>query len=83
MLIGGIAFKSLVIRKFREHSAELVKYYYWIFPFGFGFTIYTLLEAYAWQLKKSVFTSYLREVQFRVFTTILIVFFIIGYFQQL
>ncbi len=82
VLVGGITFKSLVIRKFGEHSAELVKYYYWIFPFGFGFTIYTLLETYAWQVKESVFTSYLREVQFRVFTFILIVFFSIGIFSS-
>jgi O-antigen/teichoic acid export membrane protein len=82
VLIGGVTFKSLVIRKFGEHSAELVKYYYWIFPFGFGLTIYSLLESYAWQEKESVFTSYLREVQFRIFTTLLIVFFITGIFRS-
>ena len=82
VLLGGITFKSLVIRKFGEHSAELVKYYYWIFPFGFGLTIYSLLESYAWQKKESVFTSYLREVQFRIFTAILIVFFITGIFRS-
>ncbi|MBS1948149.1 MAG: lipopolysaccharide biosynthesis protein [Bacteroidetes bacterium] len=73
VLIGGLAFKSLVIRKFGAHSEELLQYYYWTFPFGFGLTLYSLLESYAWQLKKSVFTNYLREVQFRAFTTILIV----------
>jgi O-antigen/teichoic acid export membrane protein len=82
VLIGGFVFKNLVIRKFGEHSAELVKYYYWIFPFGFGLTLYSLLEAFAWQVKKSVFTSYLREVQFRVFTTILIVLFITRIFNS-
>jgi O-antigen/teichoic acid export membrane protein len=51
----------------------LVKYYYYIFPFGMGLTLFSILEAYAWQLKKSVFTNFLREIQFRVFTSILIV----------
>ena len=47
-------------------------YYYYIFPFGLGLTMFSILEAYAWQLKKSVLTNFLREIQFRVFTTILI-----------
>jgi O-antigen/teichoic acid export membrane protein len=75
VMAGGFIFKDLVIRKFGANSAELVKYYYWIFPFGFGLTIYSLLEAFAWQLKESVLTNYLREVQFRLFTTILIILF--------
>jgi O-antigen/teichoic acid export membrane protein len=37
-----------------------------------------VLEAYAWQLKKSVLTNFLREVQFRLFSTILIVLFFAG-----
>ncbi len=76
VVVGGLAFKNLVIRKYGAHSPELVQYYYWIFPFGFGFTIYTLLESYAWQLHKSVLTSYLREFQFRAFTTLLILLFL-------
>jgi O-antigen/teichoic acid export membrane protein len=82
VLMGGFIFKDLVIRKFGAHSEELVKYYYWIFPFGFGLTIFTLLESYAWQLKKSVLTTYLREVQFRIFTTLLIVFFLTRIFSS-
>ena len=78
VILGGYIFKSLVIQKFGSNSADLVKYYHWIFPFGFGLTMYSLLEAYAWQLKKSVLTNYLREVQFRLVTTTLIVLSFIG-----
>src|SRR5207245_7405072 len=56
-----------------QNSPQLVRYYYWIFPFGLGLTLYSILEGYAWQLRKSVLTNFLREVQFRLFTTILIV----------
>ncbi|HEV3251055.1 MAG TPA: polysaccharide biosynthesis C-terminal domain-containing protein [Puia sp.] len=73
---GGFIFKDLVIRKFAANSAELVKYYYWIFPLGFGLTIYSLLEAFSWQLKESVLTNYLREVQWRLFTTVLIILYL-------
>ncbi|MEO6730922.1 MAG: polysaccharide biosynthesis C-terminal domain-containing protein [Ferruginibacter sp.] len=78
VVIGGIYFKDLIIYKFGKNSPELVKYYYWIFPFGLGLTLYSILESYAWQLKKSIFTNFLREVQFRAFTTILIIFTFIG-----
>ncbi len=78
VIAGGWVFKDLVIRKFGAHSAELVKYYYWIFPLGFGLTLYNLLEGYAWQLKKSVFTNYLREIQFRLFNILLVILFLTG-----
>ena len=78
VLIAGIVFKNLVIRKFGEHSPQLLTYFYWIFPLGFGYTIFTILEAYTWNLGKSVFTNFLREVQWRLFTTLLIVLYIAG-----
>ncbi|MBS1915238.1 MAG: polysaccharide biosynthesis C-terminal domain-containing protein [Bacteroidetes bacterium] len=78
VIFGGLVFKNLVIRKFGGNSAELVKYYYWIFPFGFGLTIFSILESYSWQLKKSVLTNYLREIQFRLFSTLLVILFLTG-----
>ena len=78
VMLSGFFFKNLVIRKFGGNSADLVKYYYWVFPFGFGLTLYSLLEAYAWQLKKSVLTNYLREIQWRFYTTVLIILTILG-----
>lgn len=72
VILGGLFFKDLVIRKFSANSPELVKYYYWIFPLGFGMTIYSLLEAFTWQLRKSVLTTGLKEVGLRVFTAALI-----------
>ena len=73
IVVNGLIFKDFVIRKYGTNSPDFIKYYYWIFPFGLGLTIYSLLEAFAWQLKKSVFTNFLREVQFRVFITVLII----------
>lgn len=73
IVFSGLVFKGYVVRKYGTTSPDFVRYYYWIFPFGFGLTIYSLLEAFAWQLKKSVLTNFLREVQFRAFITLLIV----------
>lgn len=76
VIVAGWFLKDLVIRKFGEHSPLLVTYYYWIFPLGMGLTIYTVLEAYTWSIGKPVVTNFFKEVQWRLFTTILIVLFI-------
>jgi O-antigen/teichoic acid export membrane protein len=73
--IAGFFLKDFVIRKYVTNAPEIIKYYYWLFPFGLGLTIFTLLEAFAWQLRHSVVTNFLREVFFRLLTTILIVLF--------
>jgi len=78
VVIAGIVFKGFVVRKYVEHSPEIVTYYNWIFVLGFGLTIYTVLEAYTWQLHRSILTNFLREVQWRFFTTIIIILFLFG-----
>lgn len=72
VMLGGIGLKDLVIRKYGTNSPLLVMYYYWVFPLGLGLTLYSILEAYAWSLGKPVLTNYFREVQWRLFTTVLI-----------
>lgn len=71
VVIAGLALKPLVF-KWYSNSPELPRYYYWSFVFGFGFTFYLLLEAYAWQQRKSVLSNFLKEVLFRFITTVLI-----------
>lgn len=78
VVVAGIIFKDLVVRKYIEHSPEIVIYYNWIFVLGYGLMIYTILEAFAWQFHKSVLTNFLREVQWRLFTTVIILLFLSG-----
>jgi O-antigen/teichoic acid export membrane protein len=73
VLIAGLFFKDLLVDKIFNNSPELLQYYYWIFPFGFGYTIFMVLEAYAWQQRKAVISNFLKEVLFRFFVTVLIV----------
>jgi O-antigen/teichoic acid export membrane protein len=82
VMIAGWFFKSLVIRKFGTNSPQLVSYYYWIFPMGLGLTIYTVLEAYTWSLRKSILTNFLKEIIWRLFTTVLIFLFITGFIKN-
>ena len=70
--VAGLFLKNTATRVF-DNSPQLVQYYYWLFPFGLGLILFTVLEAFAWQNHKSVLSNYLREVQLRIFVTILFV----------
>lgn len=74
--LAGWVFKDMVIRKFGENSPDLVTYYYWLFPMGFGLILYNVFEAYAWSRHKSVLTNFLKEILWRSLTTVIIVLFI-------
>lgn len=76
VMIAGIGLKHLVIQKFGTNSPLLIVYYYWVFPFGLGLTIYSILEAYTWSIGKPIATNFFREVKWRLLITILIVLFI-------
>lgn len=75
IITAGILFKPLVVKKYITYAPEIITYYNWIFVLGFGLLIFTLLEAWAWQIHKSVFTNFLKELGWRLFTTVLIVLF--------
>lgn len=72
VVIFGFIFKDLIVRKFIANSPEFVHYYFWIFPFGFSILLFSIFEVYAWNLKKSILTTFLREVVFRLLTALLI-----------
>jgi len=77
-MIAGIVFEPLVIRKFSSKSPLLVQYYMWIFPFLFFFLFFSILEAYAWSLRKTILPNFLKETGFRISTTLLIILFFVG-----
>lgn len=72
VILAGIVFKNLVIRKFGGNSPEFITYYFWVFPFGFSLLIFSIFEVFAWNIRKSVFTTFLRELFFRFLTLLLI-----------
>ncbi|HEU5366364.1 MAG TPA: oligosaccharide flippase family protein, partial [Hanamia sp.] len=49
-----------------------IQYYYWVFPFGFSILLFSMFEVFAWNIRKSIFTTFLRELLFRLLTLILI-----------
>ena len=76
VMFAGYLFKDLVIRKYSANASQLVAYYYWIFPMGLGLTVYTILEAYTWNLHKPALANFSREVLWRLLISVLIFLFI-------
>ncbi len=72
VILAGIVFKDLVVRKFGANSPLFLKYYLWIFPFGFSILLFSMLEVFAWNIRKSIFTTFLKEVLFKLLTLLLI-----------
>lgn len=72
VILAGIFFKDLVVRKFGANSPIFINYYFWVFPFGFFILLFSLLEVFAWNLRKSIFTTFLREVLVKLLTLIFI-----------
>lgn len=72
VIVLGLAFKGAIINKVFNNSPELLDFYYWLFPFGFGYTIFMVLDSYAWQLNKAVLSNFLKEIMFRFLVTLLI-----------
>ncbi|HYF31491.1 MAG TPA: oligosaccharide flippase family protein [Chitinophagaceae bacterium] len=76
--IAGVIFEPLIVRKFSAKSPLLVQYYLWIFPFLFFYLFFSILEAYAWSLRKTILPNFLKEAGFRISTTLLIILFLAG-----
>jgi O-antigen/teichoic acid export membrane protein len=67
--------KSFIIRKFGERSPLFVDYFDLIYPFSITLVFFSMMEAYAWSMKKTVLSNALKEFAFRVLTLLLIVAF--------
>ncbi len=76
VLLIGIVFKQNVIEYFNKKNSQLfIQYYYYIFPFGFGMLLFSVMEGYGWLLKKTVATNFLKETALRIITTVFIALF--------
>jgi len=69
----GIEFQDYIIRKFSRGSQLFLDYYFWIFPFGLGLLMFSVMESFAWILQKTVIPNFLKETVLRILTSALIV----------
>jgi len=71
-----IVFKDFVLRKFAAKSPLFLPYYDLIYPLTISIAVLNLGEAYAWSLKKTILSNFLKEVTFRILTLIIILLYI-------
>jgi len=68
--------KQLIINAYIENSALFVDYYYYLIPLSVFTLLFTVLEAIARALYRTVFSTFLKEVGLRILTTLGIVLYI-------
>lgn len=78
-VLAGWLGKGLIIRKFSGNSPLFVQYYGWLFPMVFFMLFFSLLESFAWGLRKTVLTNVLRETVVRLYGTVLITLVALGW----
>jgi O-antigen/teichoic acid export membrane protein len=76
VVVGGLVFEPLIVQKFSGRSPLFVDYYKWVFPFGLGILLFTVLEALSGSVRKTVYPAFLREAALRLLTTVLIVLYV-------
>jgi O-antigen/teichoic acid export membrane protein len=73
--IGAVFFEPLMEKKFSARSGLLVRYYYWILPYTFFYTLFMVLEVHSAVNKKAVFPVFLRETGYRIILAVFIILF--------
>ncbi len=70
--------EPFLLRKFGGRSPLFVDFFYLVYPFTITMAFFSLMEAYAWSLHRTVLSNFLKEFLSRLITTILIALFIFG-----
>lgn len=70
--------KPWIIRKFGSKSPLFVDYFDLLYPFTITLAYFSVMEAFAWSLRRTILSNVLKEFAFRLLTTVLIFLFIAG-----
>jgi O-antigen/teichoic acid export membrane protein len=71
LLVLGWQQKDFIIRKLGK-SPSFAAHFSYVYPYTFFLLLFIWLEAFAWGLRKGVYTNFLRETAIRIITTFLI-----------
>lgn len=78
LMIAMPMLKPMIIRKFGYRSPLFVEYFELLYPLTIGMTFFSLFEGFAWILRKTILSNFLKEFLFRALTTFLIFAWIMG-----
>ncbi len=77
MVISALyLFQGFISRKFGAQSPLFVSHYSLLYPLVVSTALFTLFEAYAWSIRKTIVSNFLREVAFRLFVFVLLILYI-------
>lgn len=65
--------KPYIFRKFGKNSPLLLDYFNLVIPFTIALAFFSVLESFAWTIRKAVLSNFLRELAFRLITFLLII----------
>jgi len=65
-----VIFKPVISAYYIENSALFVEYYYWLIPISFFLLVFLVFDSIVRAIHKTVFSAFLRDVVFRVLTTL-------------
>lgn len=68
--------QGFIGRKFGAQSPLFVSHYSLLYPLVVSIALFTLFEAYAWSIRKTIVSNFLREVAFRLFVFLLLILYI-------
>jgi|688.fasta_scaffold22698_3 O-antigen/teichoic acid export membrane protein len=78
LMIAMPMIKPMIIRKFGYRSPLFVEYFELLYPLTIGMTFFSLFEGFAWILRKTILSNFLKEFLFRALTTLLIFAWVLG-----
>ncbi len=79
--IVGYFIKPYFVSKFIVRSPLVVDYYTYLFVFGFGMLLFSILESYSWVKHQSIVSNFLKESVLRLMTLVLIILFFLKVFN--
>ncbi|MFN9492419.1 MAG: hypothetical protein ACK57D_05125, partial [Sphingobacteriales bacterium] len=65
LMIAMPMIKPMIIRKFGYRSPLFVEYFELLYPLTIGMTFFSLFEGFAWILRKTILSNFLKEFLFR------------------
>jgi len=76
-LIAALGFEPFWEKHFGHGSPLFVAHFRLVIPFTISYTFIMLLEAYCWVIKKTIISNIVKELFYRITTTIFILFYIL------
>lgn len=77
VVLCSLIFEPYLERQFGNNAPLFVAHYRLVIPFMISYTCLLVLEAFCWVIKKSTISNLVKEVFYRVTTTILILLYIL------